>query len=85
MTALLSVIRYKLQHVPYTVSTGHTVLCGRYGYTYKFGTKHPRQNSTKITQAFTLIFVLYSTTALYVAYTYGTRIYVKQVFESNQM
>ena len=31
MTALLSVIRYKLQHVPNTVSTGHTVLYGRVG------------------------------------------------------
>ena len=82
MAALLSVIRYKLQYVLNTVSTGHTVFCGRYRYTY-YKTIHPRQNSTKITLAFTIVFLQQSTTALYVAYTYGTQIYVKQAFKSN--
>ena len=80
MAALLSVIRYKLQHVLNTVSTGHMVLCGRYGYTY-YKTIHPRQNLTKITQAFTFVSVQHSTTGLYVAYMYGTQVNVKQTFK----
>ena len=48
MTALLSVIRYKLQHVLNTVSTGHMALCGRYAYMY-YKRIRPCQNSKKIT------------------------------------